>query len=264
MKYFYETHLHTVTGSACATTEAKDYVQKYIDLGYRGIIVTDHFFGGNTSVPRRLSWEKRIEAFIRGYEEAKNKGIQKGLEVFLGWEENYFATEFLIYGLSPQWLKEHPQMTNWTIKEQFEEVTKAGGVVVQAHPFRERGYISHIRLYPYLVHGIEGYNYGNDLYSDAWAVEYANYYNLPITAGTDIHHLEEARENGTLGIALEKPLEDIGELVQIIKNKEPLPLKLDSTREGKKLLKKPLNTKITVFDENEKPMDLPDFIQKAF
>ena len=55
---------------------------KYKEEGYTGIIVTDHFFNGNTTVPRDLPWEERVELFCKGYENAKAKGDEIGLDVY--------------------------------------------------------------------------------------------------------------------------------------------------------------------------------------
>ena len=44
MPYIYETHMHTNQASACGRSPGKDYIQKYMDAGYSGIIITDHFF----------------------------------------------------------------------------------------------------------------------------------------------------------------------------------------------------------------------------
>ena len=61
MKSFrYETHLHTIEGSACAVSKAVDYIEVYKRIGYSGIFVTNHFFGGNTCVLRNLPWSERI------------------------------------------------------------------------------------------------------------------------------------------------------------------------------------------------------------
>ena len=57
--YKYETHLHTCEASACASAKGEEQARRYKELGYDGIIVTDHFFNGNTSsapataMPRR-------------------------------------------------------------------------------------------------------------------------------------------------------------------------------------------------------------------
>ena len=57
--------------------------------------------------------------------------------------------------------KNHPEMLNWTIEEQYYQIHKAGGFVVHAHPFRIRPYIKEIRLFPDLVDAVEIYNVGN-------------------------------------------------------------------------------------------------------
>ena len=56
MPYTYETHLHTCRASLCGKSEGSEHVRYYKELGYTGIFVTDHFFGGNTAVPRDLPW----------------------------------------------------------------------------------------------------------------------------------------------------------------------------------------------------------------
>ena len=69
--YKYETHLHTKEGSACSTAPAVEMALAHKKLGYDGIFVTNHFFNGNTSVPRELPWNERVELFCVGYEQAK-------------------------------------------------------------------------------------------------------------------------------------------------------------------------------------------------
>ena len=75
--YKYETHLHTSEASKCGSSEGAEYISVYKKLGYAGIFVTDHFFGGNTAVSHELDWHTRIEQYCKGYEnalaEAKNK-----------------------------------------------------------------------------------------------------------------------------------------------------------------------------------------------
>ena len=97
--YRYETHLHTRYGSACATATGREQAINYKKAGYTGIMITDHFFRGNTCISHRLPWEERIDMFCRGYEEAKMVGDKIGLQVFFGWEETYEGQDFLVYGL---------------------------------------------------------------------------------------------------------------------------------------------------------------------
>jgi histidinol phosphatase-like PHP family hydrolase len=66
MKYLYETHLHTVQSSACGQSEGRSYIRGYKDLGFTGIIVTDHFYNGNSAVNRQLPWREWVNRFCRG------------------------------------------------------------------------------------------------------------------------------------------------------------------------------------------------------
>jgi histidinol phosphatase-like PHP family hydrolase len=58
-KHLWETHLHTAEGSACAGTPAAEMARAHHQAGYEGIVVTDHFFNGNTAVPAGLPWKER-------------------------------------------------------------------------------------------------------------------------------------------------------------------------------------------------------------
>ncbi len=212
--YKYDTHVHTRLGSACASLSGREQVMDYYNAGYTGIIVTDHFFRGNTCVPKAMPWDERIDMFCRGYEEAKKNGEEIGLQVFFGWEETFDDQDFLIYGLDKEWLLNHPEMEHWTIKEQFREVDHAGGLVVHAHPFRNRPYIQKIRLYPKQVHAVEVYNASNYEEENKQAYMYANKYHLPMTSGTDRHH----NNSINCGIEVKEKFKDIKDYIDLIKN----------------------------------------------
>ena len=162
MKYKYETHLHTRQASACGVASGAELVKSYYKAGYTGVIVTDHFFNGNTSVSSHLGWEERVNAFMKGFEDAFNEGKKYDMDVFFGWEACYHGTEFLIYGLDKEWLLHHEDILTWSIEEQYEQVTNSGGMVVHAHPFREAFYIPEVRLYPNHVDAVEVYNMSNE------------------------------------------------------------------------------------------------------
>ena len=70
--YKYETHLHTSQASACASASGDEYIEAYIKAGYSGIIVSDHFFQGNTCVPNheQETWENRVNQYCSGYEKS--------------------------------------------------------------------------------------------------------------------------------------------------------------------------------------------------
>ena len=137
--------------------------------------------------------------------------------MFFGLEENHKGDEYLIYGLTKEYMKAHPEMEHWTRRQQLEEVHKAGGCVIQAHPFRMRSYMDRIRLGLRFCDGIEVANAGNDPLDDARAWRYGKEHNLVMTAGSDNH----CGANWPLyGVALGKRLTSIDEYVKMILEKD--------------------------------------------
>jgi hypothetical protein len=219
--YLYETHLHTSEASACAVCSAERMASACKEAGYTGIIVTNHNWYGNHCIDKRLPWDQWIVSYAKGYEEAKKWGDENDLDVFFGYESGYRGTEFLVYGVDPEWLIRHPEIKDATVEEQYGLVHDAGGIVIHAHPFREEPYIPEIRLYPQYVDGVEGINAThsshlsishNDPAFDSRAVAYANEHHLPMTAGSDIHsdHLLGG------GMAFRHRLKDIQEFCHLI------------------------------------------------
>lgn len=194
--YLYETHLHTAEGSACGCNTGREMAAACKKYGYTGIFVTDHNWGGNTAVDRKKTWEEWVGEFCTGYENAKAEGDRIGLDVFFGYEAGFCGTEFLIYGVDKEWMLENPAIWRADVKEQYELVHAAGGMVIHAHPYREEDYIPEVRLFPEWVDGIEGVNAThsssrslahNDPNFDTKAIAYATKHHLPMTAGSDIH-----------------------------------------------------------------------------
>jgi len=227
MAYLYETHMHTCQASACGVSTGKEHARYYKERGYTGIIVTDHFFGGNTCINRELPWEERIDLFWLGYEDALEEGLKIGLDVFFGLEQNYEHDEFLIYGLEKDWMKAHPEMEHWTRRQQLEEVHRAGGCVIEAHPFRIRGYMDRIRVADLFSDGVEVANAGNAPLDDARAMRYAKAKNLLMTAGSDNHH-SPAKE--TFGVLLEKRLTSARDYADLIRARGPIGLYVPEDR----------------------------------
>lgn len=217
--YIYETHLHTSTGSACGKSLGSEYIQFYKDKGYAGIIVTDHFFNGNTAIPP-MPWKERVAQFCEGYEIAKREGDKLGLQVFFGWECRFEGDEFLIYGLDQTWLENHPEIMEWDHVTHYEKLKEAGALIVQAHPFRERDYISEVRLHPFQCDAWEVANAGNPSEQDQLAFRYAQKNHIPMTAGSDIHKVGATLTGETYGVAFPHKLSSIQDYVKGIKNGE--------------------------------------------
>lgn len=222
--YKYETHLHTMEGSACSSAPAADMARAHKEMGYDGIFVTNHFFNGNTSVPRDLPWEERVDLYCRGYEIAKEVGDEIGLKVFFGIEYCKYNADLLIYGIDKEWIKANEELLMHTDERiLFRTIREMGGIVVHAHPFRSDPYIHHITLYPYDVDAVEvinGSHYPPNMYNER-ATLYADMYGLIKTGGSDSHHLDKLFGSG---ISVPEPINSHEDYLRMLKEGRVIPL----------------------------------------
>ena len=217
MGYKFDPHVHTIISSECGRASPSELAGFYKERGYGGIAVTDHFFLGNTCIPRDIPWEAWVEGYCRAYREVKKAGDLVGMDVFFGWESTYASEDFLVYGLDEAWLKAHPEVVTWDQREQYEHIHAEGGYVVQAHPFRERTYMTEIKIHPYHAAVWEIANAGNEPYMDRLAMEEARKYDLPVTAGSDLHRVDKLKPGSPFGIDADEPIrsiEDYGRLIE--------------------------------------------------
>jgi hypothetical protein len=205
MSYVYETHLHTIEASACSVTPGEDYVEYMKAFGYAGIIVTDHFFTGNSCVPRDLPWNERVARYVSGYKHALEKAGDD-FTVLFGIEFNFEGDEFLLYGVDEKWLLETPEIMDMSRQELYRAVHDAGGIMLQAHPYRDRSYLSEIHITPGCSDGVEVYNAANPDWQNAQAYMYAEERGLRMCGGSDIHSRKQ-RNMG--GMRFERPIETI-------------------------------------------------------
>ncbi len=196
IKFKYETHAHTSLVSKCSRISPIQLVDLYKSLDYTGIFITDHFLNGNTTVEKDMTWTERINLYCLGYEKAFEYGNKVGLDVFFGWEYTYKGTDFLTYGLDKSWLLSHPALLELSVNDYCDLVHDDGGLIVQAHPFREAGYIDMIRLLPRKVDAVEVINSERTDFENKMALEYANNYGLPHFAGSDIHAANRSKLAG--------------------------------------------------------------------
>ena len=218
--YAYETHLHTSEGSACGRSSGAEMALACKAAGYSGIIVTDHFYRGNTAPDRSLPWEKWVSEFCKGYENAKQVGDAIGLNVMFGWEHSFEGTDFLVYGLDKEWLIAHPEIKDVTIESHYELIHSYGGLVIQAHPFREASYIPVVRQFPKCCDGTETINTGHIAsghkeFNDR-ALAYAKEYGLTETGGSDIHSVDLSLG----GMAFSHSLNNIFDFIAAVKSGE--------------------------------------------
>ena len=251
MSYKYEVHLHTDESSVCGQTPAREYIPYYMDQGYDGIVVTDHFTGNVSYVADRSApWTEQVNAYCRGYEQALDEGIRRGFKVFFGIEQQFANDECLIYGPDKQWLLDHPDAPTWTRRQWYDEINAIGGCIVLAHPFRVRDYVKKITLNT-CVHGVEAFNCNNRPEADVYGLAFARHFGYPVTAGSDMHRAPSKR--ALYGVAFDEPWEDIFTYVRAIREKRPFGVVAEEGRGSGEIL--PLERSYEYLDIHEKSAD---------
>lgn len=220
MEYRYETHCHSAQCSMCAQSSAQMMVRAYKAAGYAGLVLTDHFIFGYTAVPRDLPWDQRMRRYYQAYLDAKAVGDQLDFDVIFGLEHAYGnGKEVLIYGVELDFLLVNPDIPHISLDELVNRVHEAGGIVIQAHPYRARHYVN-MSVGPRadIVDGIEVYNAGNAPGEDPQALELARTKDYIITCGGDIHSAEDSRI-GAAGVVLPHRVRSSKEFADTLKRR---------------------------------------------
>ena len=214
-KYVYELHLHTVQGSKCGISSGAEHVRRYADLGYTGLIVTDHFFNGNCTVPPEFPWDEKVRLFAKGYEDAKQEGDKIGLTVWFGLEFQFGGNHYLTYGITPETLIAHPEIMDMSVKQYVRWVKSEGGYVTHAHPFRLPG--SSVLKLCQEVDAVEILNASRPDEENDPARDYAKLFGIPAVYGSDCHNIKQIRRGA---VSSDVRFETIDEMFQAIKAEE--------------------------------------------
>ena len=138
-----------------------------------------------------------------------------GIKVFFGIESSYIdGTDFLIYGLDKDWFLSHPEIESMKMSQLLPYYMEQGALVIHAHPFREAGYIDHIRLFPRCVHGVETVNASRTDFENETAKKYAAHYELLEFAGTDNHGFTYEYLSG---MESDTPIESVADFINRVK-----------------------------------------------
>ena len=161
----------------------------YIAAGYTTVVLTNHLSAA-TFHPFYYKgaddWQSKIDHYLSAYRRFCSAAGDR-LHVLLGAEicpDRYGATDFLVYGMTEEFLRSHPDLLACNIEELSGWVRTAGMRIYQAHPFRDRMVITS----PHHLDGIEVYNAQrrecsrNDM-AELWAKRF----HLPGIAGSDNH-----------------------------------------------------------------------------
>jgi predicted metal-dependent phosphoesterase TrpH len=219
VNYKTELHCHCNTVSACAQEEPEALVEQYIEGGYSTIVLTDHlsrftYLQSTLGDISDIDWQKKIDYFLSGYERVCRAAKGK-LNVILGVELRLNTTEsdYLIYGVDEAFLRAHPDMMDMRLREISALVREAGGLFIQAHPFRNYITVSD----PALLDGVEvcNLNARHDSRNDIAAL-WAEKFSLIPTSGGDYHRRGDIENGG--GIMTDVEITSGEQLVGVLRS----------------------------------------------
>lgn len=190
MSFKTELHCHCALVSACGRLAPERIVERYTTAGYTTLVITDHLsrdtfdYKNYTGAP---DWNAKVDFYMRSYE-ALQKAADGKLNILQGFEiriDRHHATDYLVYGLDEAFLRNHAELGSYPLKLFSETVRSAGGLLIQAHPFRNHMVVTP----PELLDGVEVYNgtHTHALFRNEMAMLWADHYGLIKTSGSDLH-----------------------------------------------------------------------------
>lgn len=175
--------------SSCGRILPENIVEMYVAAGYSTVVLTNHFSRHTfrpAVLPETATWEEKVAFFLSDFEKMKAAAgnrlhILMGMEFRLDCQEE---TDFLVYGLGEAFLLANPDILQLRFKDFSARVREAGGLLIQAHPFRNNVVISD----PNFIDGVEAWNcsVGHASRNDV-AEFWANRFSLIKTSGSDLH-----------------------------------------------------------------------------
>lgn len=132
-------HAHTSPISPCCKGLADRIISDDMAAGIDGVVLTNHY--QKSYVEDRFgTLDNFAKAYTDEYHKMKLLGDEKGFKVFYGMEismEPYNRLHMLVYGITPEFTLEHPDVFDLDHEQLYKLVKDNGGMLVQAHPFRE-------------------------------------------------------------------------------------------------------------------------------
>ncbi|MBQ4087626.1 MAG: hypothetical protein IJC78_05200 [Clostridia bacterium] len=214
--YRIEMHAHSHPVSYCGEASPKQVVQIYKELGYHGLVLSNHFAYGYGLLSEEGTKEELLEKYIGAFEEAKEEAEKHGMQVYfvaeLRFAEN--TNDYLLYGLDKEILSEAYDLLPGTLAEYREKADLSKSLLIQAHPFRPGMELMDASL----LDGIETFNmHPGHNGAIGLCVKYAKDNGFAITtAGSDFHHLNRSHE-GVSALRCRTLPKDSFELAEILK-----------------------------------------------
>lgn len=215
--YAWETHAHTGEISPCGNVPAAELVERHIEAGYAGVVITNHLSRYGFTYVSDKSWEEQVNWFYHGFEMAKEAAGDR-LTVLFAAEINFNGdpNDYLVYGVTREFLLAHPDLLNMRFGDFSRLGRENGFLLIQAHPFRNGMRI----VRPDELDGIEVCN-GNPRHDSRnfIAASWAARYGLLTTSGSDYHQREDI---GRGGIFTDQKIETMEDFIRVIRSRPAL------------------------------------------
>ena len=183
--YKIELHAHSSPASRCSEVSPEELVETYVNLGFDGMVLTNHFYVSNFV---GMTAAEAVESHLRDYQRACKAAEALGLKVYLGTEVRFadHPNDYLIYGVNADILLAVYDHLEKGVVAFRQNVSMKDSLFVQAHPFRNPSTPAD----PILLDGMEVFNlHPNHNSRIALAQAYAKEHpQLIQTAGSDYHH----------------------------------------------------------------------------
>ena len=196
--YKFETHCHTAESSSCGQVIAARAIELYLQAGYDGIVITDHFNRENSKGfgMENTSIEDRVNKLSEGYAAAK-KAAGDRLAVFFGMEIRFAEdiNDYLVYGLDENMICKYPDITEWGIKKFSKFARDNQLLLIQAHPFRNGMSI----IDPAFIDMMEIYNgHPRQKSRNEVAQHWSRLHHISGSSGSDFHQEGDEARGGVL------------------------------------------------------------------
>ena len=209
-----ELHAHTNPASPCGDAPPEKLVQLYLEAGFDGVVITNHFshaaFGD-------ISREAFVNAQLSDYERACQAAEGTKLKIYLGVEARFDENDndYLLYGVDEEILGKLYDYLDKGLAAFRAEVKLPDSAFIQAHPFRDGCVPADAKL----LDGVEVFNmHPNHNSRIALAARYAKEQSISLTvAGTDFHHVKPGYIATTALRCRELPKDSFG-VAQLLKS----------------------------------------------
>ena len=214
----FELHVHTRENDIYARLGGAEIVRLYHDIGYEGLVITDHYFSlfyeWFSEEMNLNNHASIIDRWLRGYREAKAEGDRLGISVLLGAEVRFdgpVINDYLIYGITEEFLYSAPLLNSLKNLDELVAILPDTARVVLAHPFRNGMTV----VDPSPLFGIEVYNGNTPEIRNRIARIWAKDAGKVMTSGSDFHSRKSLARGG---IQTERSIRTSADLISVLED----------------------------------------------